>query len=281
MTTTYDTINPTHAHTLAMPVQVATSMRTATIRRTLKAEWTKLHTLASTWRTVVIAVTISIGLGAILCVSQVQQWGAMTPQQRATFDPTSCSLFGVMIAAVLLGALAVRSVTAEYASGMIRSTFTAMPARRLVLASKAVIVAVFVFPAALVSNLIAFEIGQRIFTSKHLQVTLGHPGVLGAIVFGAVAVSFVAVIGVGVGGVIRHTAGATTAMAVVIVGGVTLGQLLPAGLRGYLPGTAIQAAVTVHRSPGILAPGTAIVVLGVYAAITLAAASMRAAHRDT
>ena len=146
--------------------------------------------------------------------------------------------------------------------------------------SKAAVFAVFVFPAALVSNLVAFEVGQRIFTSKHLQVTLGHPGVLRAIVFGAAAVSLVAVIGVGLGGVIRHTAGATTAMAVVIVGGVTLGQLLPAAMRGYLPVTAIQAVVTVHRSAGILAPGTAIVVLGVYAAITLTAASMRAAHRD-
>jgi hypothetical protein len=69
-------------------------------------------------------------------------------------------------------------------------------------------------------------------------------------------------------------------MAVVIVGGVTFGQLLPAAWRGYLPGTALQAAVTVHRSPGILAPGMAMVVLGLYAAITLAAASIRAAHRD-
>jgi hypothetical protein len=204
----------------------------------------------------------------------------MTPGQRVTFDATSCSLFGVMIAAVLLGSLALRSVTAEYGSGMIRSTFTAMPARRLVLAGKAAVVAAFVFPVALVGNFVSFEIGQRIFASKHLQVSLGHAGVLGAIFFGAVAVSLIAVIGVGLGGSIRHTAGATTAMAVVIVGGVTFGQLLPASLRGYLPGTALQAAVTVHRSPGILTPGTAIVVLGVYAAITLAAASMRAAHSD-
>jgi hypothetical protein len=104
--------------------------------------------------------------------------------------------------------------------------------------------------------------------------------VLGAIVFGAVAVSLLTAVGVGLGGVIRHTAGTTAALAVVIVGGVTFGQLLPAGLRGYLPGTALQAAVTVHRSAGIITQGTAIVVLGVYAAITLAAAAMRAAHRD-
>ncbi len=59
-----------------------------------------------------------------------------------------------------------------------------------------------------------------------------------------------------------------------------LGQFLPAGLRQYLPGTALEAAVTVNHSAGLLRPGTAVVVLGVYAAIALAAASMRVAHRD-
>jgi ABC-type transport system involved in multi-copper enzyme maturation permease subunit len=225
-------------------------------------------------------MVFSIGLGVVLCISQVQQWAATTPTQRETFDATSCSLFGIMIAAVLLGALGVRSVSAEYATGMIRSTFSAMPARRLVLAGKAATVAAFAFPVVLVSNFVAFEIGQRIFVAKHLEVSLSHPGVIGAIIFGAVAVSLITGMGVGLAGVIRHTAGATTSMAVVVVGGVTLGQLLPVGLRGYLPGTAIQAAVSVHRSPGVLAPGTAIIVLGAYAAITLVAAAVRAAHRD-
>ena len=262
----------------ARPVRATKT--TTTIARILKGEWTKLRTLPSTWRTAAFALVFSITLGAILVKSQADQWARMTSADRATFDATSCSLFGIMIAAVLLGALGVRSVTGEYASGMIRSTFSAMPARRLVLAGKATAVAAFAFPVALASNLIAFEIGQRIFAAKHLQVTLGHPGVLAAIVFGAAAVSLIAVVGVGLGGVIRHTAGATTAMAVVIVGGVTFGQLLPAAWRGYLPGTAIQSAVTVHRSAGILAPGTAIAVLGVYAAIALTAALIRAAHRD-
>ncbi|MGP8208796.1 MAG: ABC transporter permease [Acidimicrobiales bacterium] len=262
------------------PVAPALPARATNVTRALKAEWTKLRTLPSTWRTATFALVFSIGAGAVLVLSQASQWATMTAAQHQTFDATSCSLFGVMIAAVLLGSLAVRSVTGEYASGMIRSTLAAMPARRLVLTSKAATVAVFAFPVALVSNVVAFEIGQRIFAAKHLQVSLSHPGVLGAIFFGALAVSLMAVIGVGLGGVIRHTAGATTAMAVVIVGGVTLGQLLPAGMRGYLPGTAIQDAVTVHRSAGILAPGTAIIVLAIYAAVTLGAAAVRAAHRD-
>jgi ABC-2 type transport system permease protein len=94
------------------------------------------------------------------------------------------------------------------------------------------------------------------------------------------AVSLIAIIGVGLGGLIRHTAGATTALVLVIVGGVTLGQLLPAGLRQYIPGTALQAAVTVNHSAGLLRPGAAIAVLGFYAVLALSAASIRIAHQD-
>jgi ABC-2 type transport system permease protein len=163
---------------------------------------------------------------------------------------------------------------------MIRTTFSAMPARRLVLGAKAATVAAFVFPVALLVDIAGFALGQRIFTGDHLQVALSHPGVPRAIVFGAVAASLIAVIGVGLGGVIRHTAGATTTLTMIIVGDVILGQLLPAGLRQYLPGTAAQAAITVHRSAGLLTPNAAIAVLGAYAAIALAAALIRVAHRD-
>ncbi len=275
MSTATYTIDATHRNA------TASAVRTPKIRRALKAEWTKLRTLPSTWRTVVMATVISIALGTILCVSQVHAWSTMTAQQRLIFDPTACSLFGIVfVGAVLLAALGVRAVTAEYVTGMIRSTFSATPTRRLVLAAKAAVTAAFVFPVALFAAVVSFEIGQRVFAGKHLEVTLGHPGVLRAVVFGALAVSLIAIIGVGLGGLIRHTAASTTALVLVIVGGVTLGQLLPAGLRQYVPGTALEAAVTVNHSAGLLRPGAAIAVLAVYAAIILVAASMRIAHRD-
>jgi hypothetical protein len=63
-------------------------------------------------------------------------------------------------------------------------------------------------------------------------------------------------------------------------GGLTVGQFLPAGWRQYMPGIATQAAVTVHRSAGLLSPGIALAVLGGYAAIALTAASVRASRSD-
>ena len=264
----------TYPSTLARPA------RTTVISRTLKAEWTKLRTLPSTWRTAALTLALGVGFGVAVAFSEVSQWHTMTAQQRQAFDPTSASMSGVMIAAVVLGTLAVRTVTAEYSTGMIRSTFSAMPARRLVLAAKAGTSAAVAFPVTLLCNVAGFELGQRIFAGRHAAVTIGHPGVLKAMFFGAVAVSLVAVIGVGIGGLIRHTAAAATILSLIIIGGLTVGQFLPAGWRQYMPGIATQAAVTVHRSAGLLRPGTALVVLAVYAGIALGAAAMRVAHRD-
>ena len=255
--------------------------RHGTIRRAAKSEWAKIVTLPSTWRTAVIAVTVSIGLGAVLCLSQAHQWASMTAAQRATFDATACSLGGFfLVGAVLLGTLGVRTVSAEYATGMIRATFTATPSRSLVLAAKAAVAAAFAFPVALLAAVASFLLGQQLFVGKHLDVSLGHPGVAQALVFAALAVSLVAIIGVGLGGLIRHTAGATTALVFVVVGAAVLGQFLPAGLRQYLPGNALEAAVTVHRSAGLLGPRAAMAVLGLYAAAALGAAVVRVAHRD-
>jgi hypothetical protein len=106
---------------------------TTTTRRIGRAEWTKLRTLPSTWRT------------------------------------------------------AVKTVTAEYSAGMIRATFTAMPARPLVLAAKAATVAAFAVPVALFCNVAGFELGQRIFASHHARVAIGHRGAPQAMVFGALA----------------------------------------------------------------------------------------------
>jgi hypothetical protein len=266
--------------TTTFPLTTSGPTRTNLIARTTKSEWTKLRTLRSTWRSVGAAAGLAIGLGAAIVAAQVAQWNTMTAKQHQAFDATATSLIGLLFAAVILGALAVRSVTAEYSTGMIRTTFTALTARRAVLAAKAATVAALAFPVALVTNLVGFEIGQRILTAKHAQVSLADPGVFRAVVMGAAAVSLITVLGVGLGGLVRRTAAATTGLSLILIGGVMFGQFLPAGFRGYLPSAATQAVVTVHRSPGLLPPAPALAVLAGYAAIALGAAAIRIGRRD-
>ncbi|MFY9934083.1 MAG: hypothetical protein WAK82_39360 [Streptosporangiaceae bacterium] len=68
---------------------------TITTRRIARAEWTKLRTLPSTWRTAVITVAMAIGFGIALAYSQMSQWHAMTAQQRLLLDPISASMAGL------------------------------------------------------------------------------------------------------------------------------------------------------------------------------------------
>lgn len=275
--------------TLTLPDAPATAAparpaRGVTLATTFRAEWTKLSTLRSTWVTVAAAAFISVGFGVLIAATTVGHLDRMTPKERLQFDPTSISLIGVLFAAVIIGSLAVRSVTAEYNSGMIRTTFAALPRRRRVMAAKAVILAVVAFPVALASNAVAFMISQQIFAGKHLAPSFGHAGVTRAIVFGALAVSLVAVLGLGLGGIIKRTAGATTALSLIVIAGSIFGGALPAGISQYLPSSAIQSMITVNRaganSSGMLPPLVALAVLAAYALVVFGTASSLVAHRD-
>jgi hypothetical protein len=261
-------------------VSTARPARAIIVRRTVLAEWTKARTLRSTWRTVAVAAAVSVGLGAAVVASQVSSWDTMSAAQRRAFDPTSSSMIGLLFAAVIIGSLAVRTITSEYSTGMIRTTFAAVPSRRTVLVAKAASMAAIAFPLALFCNVAGFEVGQRILSAKHVEVSLVHPGVVQAIVFGAIALSLIAVIGTSIGTLIRRTAPATTLLSVVLIGGALFGTFLPAGLRQYLPEAVTQATVTVHHSAGLLHPGVALAVLATYAALVLAAASVRIGSRD-
>jgi ABC-2 type transport system permease protein len=258
----------------------AAPVRARRIVSTLRAEWTKIRTLRSTWFTVAGAFGISVTLAGLVCLATVSQWDDMTPRQRAEFDPTNQALIGVLFAAVILGSLAVRAITAEYATGMIRVTFSAMPGRRAVLGAKAAILAAIAIPVGLLTNLASFLVAQQVLEQKDVSMSLGQPGVLKVICFGAVTVSLVAVIGLALGGIIRRTAGATTALMLLTIGSQIFGIALPEGARQYLPGSAMQATVAVQHAAGTLTPGKALAVLAAYAVVLLAAASRLIASRD-
>lgn len=247
---------------------------------TLQAEWTKIRSLRSTWYTVGGAALLSIAMSALICLATVTQWDQLTSTERAQFDPTSQTLVGVLFATVIFGSLAVRAITSEYSTGMIRITFSALPGRRSVLAAKAAILAAVAFPVALAANVVGFIAGTQILAGKVDPPSLSDPDVLRAIVFGALAVSLVSVFGLGLGGIIRRTAGATTAVSMAIIGTQIFGMLLPEAIRQFLPGMAIQGMVGVEDAAGVLTPIASLGVLAAYAAAAIGVAATLIARRD-
>jgi hypothetical protein len=246
--------------------------------RAVSAEWIKLRTLRSTWTTLFGSVVLSTVLAAIVAASQTAQWDEMSASQQVDFDPVSAVLVGVLFVTGLIGSLGVRSIAGEHATGMIRLTHAALPHPPTVLAAKAGVVAAVSFPFALIGNLVAFAVGQRILSSKGIEASIHDPGVGRAIVFGALAVSLSAVAGVGLGSALRRTAAATSLLLVAIIGSQLIGIAVPEGARRHLPGYALQAAVSEGPATDMLAPTAGLISFAVFAAISFAV-GMAATHR--
>lgn len=248
--------------------------------RTYVAEWTKLRTLRSTWATVVGSFALSVFLAYVVASQQAGEWESMTPAQQGEIDPVATSLIGVLFATVIFGSLAVRSITSEHSTGMIRLTFSAMPQRRSVLVSKAAIVGGIALGTALAANVLSFVVGQQVMASVGVDASLGDPDAARSIVLGSLAVGATAVLGVGLGSIVRRTAIGTTVLAVAIIGSQMFAGIVPDGARKYLPGNALQATVTGERTSDLLAPVTATLTFAGYAGIALVVAVAIVNRRD-
>jgi len=250
------------------------------LRRTSLSEWTKLRTLRSTWITMAVAVISAIALALIATASDVNRWDEMSAAESETFDPVSKSLVGVLLAVLVLGALAVRSVTSEYSTGMIRVTFAATGERTRILLTKATLLFVLTVAVAFFANLASFVLGQRILHSENVDVGLNDPGVWRSIIAGALSVGLVTVVAVGLAALVRRTAAANIALSLVVVGGQLVGQALPQSSRRILPSSVIESTVSTRDGSDLVRPWTAVAVLGIYAVVSLAAAAIALERRD-
>jgi ABC-2 type transport system permease protein len=249
--------------------------------RVVESEWVKLRSLRSTFWSFVAATAFIIGLSAMFSSFEANNWSSMGPLERLSFDPTAVSLRGIFLAQLAIGVLGVMAVTGEYSTGMIRATLSAVPRRLPVLWAKLAVFAGAVFVAMLASTLVAFEIGQAILSSTHHQASLSTPGALRSIVGGALYLAMLAMLGVGLGFLIRNTGGAITSLFGLLLILPVLAQALPTHLANdvikYLPMPAGTSIVGTVHDPSLLSPWTGLGVFGVYvvAAITAGAAMLK------
>jgi ABC-2 type transport system permease protein len=174
--------------------------------------------------------------------------------------------------------------TGEYGTGMIRATFTAVPRRVTVLVGRSMVCAVTTVVVLVPTCLVAFVIGQRFLATKNIETTLGAPGVTRAVIGAGLYLAAIALLGVALGWLTRHTAGAIGALVAVLLIVPILVHLLPDPwpdrISQWLPGDAGQALWTVRPQPHTLAPWTGFGVLLAYVAAALVAAAVLLRRRD-
>jgi ABC-2 type transport system permease protein len=181
----------------------------AGLRQTLRAEWTKLVSLRSTRWTLFITV-----VGALL-VTFLSTHGALHHSRAwyGGFDPTNQSLAGLAIGSLTLGILGVLAMSGEYGSGTIRSSLAAMPRRGVLLTAKVVLVGLGTLVIGEALSFMVFFEGQAVLSGGAPTASLGQPGVLRAVALSGAFLALFALLGLAIGTVIRHTAGAIAVFA--------------------------------------------------------------------
>jgi ABC-2 type transport system permease protein len=250
-----------------------------------RMEWIKLRTLRSTgWGFGILAVSM-IGFAVLVNSLLSAHWGHMSAADRASFDPTNQGFTGLIIGQLVMAVLGVLTVTSEFSSGMVRATFAAAPRRPLVLAAK---VAVFGGAALLAGEVLAFIsffAGELVLGHGVPHVSLATPGVARAVLMAGGYVALTGLIGLGLGAIIRRTAGGIAAAAGLIFVIPFLTLPLPDSVRNdvakFLPEQIAASSITaVKPEAHTLSPGLGFAMLCLYAVVLLGAGAYTLAKRD-
>jgi ABC-2 type transport system permease protein len=257
-----------------------------TLVRVVRSEWTKLWTLRSTRWSLLAAVIAMAGLGSLVSAVQMSRWSHLDVHERLRFDSIDSGVGGFHLAQLAIGVLGVLVITGEYSTGMIKSSFMAVPRRLPVLWAKLIVFAAVTFVLMLGSTLVSFYAVQAIVAQHHEQVTLAAPHALRAVIGTALFLTALGIMATALGALVRNTAGgiATFVGLLFVLPGIV--ALLPSStgdaIGPYLP---LNAAFTVATSTfdegsHHLAPWSGFALFCGYTAITVLAAAILMVRRD-
>ncbi|MHB1445005.1 MAG: ABC transporter permease [Acidimicrobiales bacterium] len=264
-----------------VPLAGPTGLR-VTQARVIRSEWLKFRTLRSSWIALGAGVAGMVGIGLLVSWATNNHWSQMSPIHRLIFDPVSHSLRGTLLAQLAIGVLGVLMVSGEYGTGMMRSTLGAVPNRLPVVWAKVSVFAVVTFVSTLVAAFAAFFGGQALLRTH--GVSLSAPDALRCVIGAALYLTVVGVLAVGLGFMIRNTAGGIAALFGLLLVLPGLANALPTSWQHwiipYLPSPAGMNVFAVLRAPSTLAAWTGFGVFCIWAAVAVALGALVLSRRD-
>jgi hypothetical protein len=192
----------------------------------------------------------------------------------------------VNLSQLAIAVLGVLTITAEYSTGMIRSTMIAVPKRLPVLWAKTIVYAVVAFVLMVPSVLIAFAASQSILARHHiLQISFSHGGVARSVIGGAVYLMLVGIFALALGAITRNTAGGIAVFAAIFFVIPPLMNILPTSwnnaITPYLPSEAGRQIFSLTQGSHSLSPAAGGALFAGYCVVALAIAAVLLLRRDT
>jgi ABC-2 type transport system permease protein len=248
---------------------------------TLRAEFCKLRSVRSTYWTLFASLVFNLSFAALEAVFLP---GHLSDHDKATLDAVRVSLGGSHLSQIAFGVLGVLVITSEYTTGMIRVTLSAMPRRRLLLGAKAAVFAATALIVGVAVSFAAYFLFQALLSGDSLRSSIGDPGVLRALIGGGLYLAVLGLFGLGLGAIIRSSAGAIAALFSLLFVPQILAELLPESSKNavgrYLPMEAGSQIFSQHHEAGTLSPWAGFGVFALYAGVALVIAFLLINRRD-
>ena len=256
--------------------------RAVRARDLLASEWTKFWSVRSAFWTLLVATVTPVALSDLVAFAFAQPSAKRSSGPPP--DPLSPAFYSLEYAVLAVCVLGVLQFSSEYSTGLIRTTFVAVPRRRAVLAAKAVITGLTTLAAGEIASFTSFFIDQAVLHSRDLGVSWSHPGVPGAVAASGTLLFACAMLGLALGVITRHTAGGIAATVALIALPSILG-VLPSPWGGRIGRfTIIDAAQQVarlHPQADMFSPAISMLVLFAWPVIALVIAAVTITRTET
>ncbi|HEV8063915.1 MAG TPA: ABC transporter permease, partial [Acidimicrobiales bacterium] len=177
--------------------------------------------------------------------------GDIAPASLGVNDSTETGLVGSFLGLIVMIILATLFITSEYRRGLIHTTMTASPRRGRVLAAKAVVIGAVMFVTTAIAVAVALPLFNHVWRSNGNQVfPISSATELRVILGTALLLALCSILTLAVGTVLRRSAGAVTAVIVIVILPFILSRaaVLPAGISEWVLRLTPAAAFAVQQT---------------------------------
>ncbi|WP_322409881.1 ABC transporter permease [Microbacterium invictum] len=257
---------------------------------TLRAEWIKLRSLRSTIWSYALLIAISVGLSALVAIALLnipEGVAAEAPGADPLQTIVGASVAGVAFGQLIAGILGVLVISGEYTTGMVRSTFLAVPDRISALAAKGIVLFTLTFVVGLVANVAGYLVASLLLSQDDIAAPITDPGIFWPLLGAALYLAMVSLFALAVGTLIRSSAGGIAVVVGVLLILPTILGLVPADwARDAVPYLLSSAGAGIYTSAALAPEGEALgmwlnlLVTGLWVAVPTAAAAILLRTRD-
>jgi ABC-2 type transport system permease protein len=251
----------------------------------MHSEWTKLRSVRSTRRFVPIVLALGFGLTVLAAVLTRSSYPTWSHSDQVLFDPLNHALLCIAVAEFATAIAGVLAMTGEHTSGTLRTTLMATPVRSRVLAAKAAVLGLASLVVGVLITVPSLVVSQAILHGHTPTVGLTDPDVIRGLALSTGYLAAMAIIGLAVGTLIRHSAGAIAALIGFTFAVPSVISMFPHAIADavlqYLPMVIAGSSLsTTVPEPHSLGPWSGSAVMLVYVGLFGAAALLRFRHRD-